>query len=231
MHRLILFDIDGTILTTSGAARRAFHRALVTVYGTAGPIADHPFDGKTDPQIARELLRRAGLTDAAIDRGLDALWRHYLRGLAAELGRPGHETTLLPGITAVLDALDALADRHLVGLLTGNVEPGARLKLASVGLDGRFRCGAYGSDHERRDALPAIAVERARALTRHEYRGTDVVIIGDTPSDVTCGSALGVRAIGVATGRHDAAELSAAGADAVLPDLADTARVVDCILA
>src|SRR5690625_119687 len=97
MERLILFDIDGTILSTNGAAARGFHRALLEVYGTAGPIETHPFDGKTDPQIARELLTLAGLSSEEIEAGFDRLWRAYLREMAVEFAKPGHETTLLPG--------------------------------------------------------------------------------------------------------------------------------------
>ena len=227
---LILFDIDGTLLSTNGAARRAFHRGLLEVYGTAGPIATHAFDGKTDPQIARELLRAAGLTDAAIERGFPALWQAYLRELAAELALPGQQTTVYPGVPELLDALEALGDRVIVGLLTGNIEPGAQIKLSAAGLAGRFRVGAYGSDREQREALPPIAVERVRALTGREVRGREIVIIGDTPYDVTCGRSLGVRALGVATGRHDVATLAAAGADAVFPDLSDTAALLAWIL-
>src|SRR5690554_7960487 len=124
MKRLILFDIDGTLLSTNGAAKRAFHRALLEVYGAAGPIATHPFDGKTDPQIARELLREAGLADAAIDRGLESLWRAYLRELAEEMAQPGYETTLFPGVVEVLSELEAEGERVVLGLLTGNVERG-----------------------------------------------------------------------------------------------------------
>lgn len=230
MRRLILFDIDGTLLTTNGAARRAFHRALLEVYGTAGPIATHAFDGKTDPLIARELLRAAGLADAAIDRGFEALWPTYLRNLAVELARPDHTTSVFPGVVELLDALAEREDEVVVGLLTGNIEQGAVLKLESAGLGGRFAFGAYGSDHERRDCLPAVAVERARAATGREFRGREIVIIGDTPNDVTCGRALGVQAIAVATGRHDPDTLAAAGADVVFEDFSDLDRVLDALL-
>lgn len=231
MNRLILFDIDGTILNTNGAAKRAFHRALLEVYGTAGPIATHSFDGKTDPQIARELLQLAGWTDAAIDRGLGSLWRAYLRELATELAHPDHATTLLPGVREILNALDRTGERVVLGLLTGNVKQGADLKLASVALEGRFRMGAFGSDHERRDQLPAIAVERARGLTGREFCGREIVVIGDTPHDVTCGRSLGVCAVAVATGHHSHQDLEAAGAHVVLDDLADTAAVLEILLA
>jgi phosphoglycolate phosphatase len=230
MKRLILFDIDGTLLSTNGAAKRAFHRALLEVYGTAGPIATHPFDGKTDPQIARELLREAGLLDSAIDHGLDDLWRCYLRELAVELAQPGHATTLLPGVRQLLDALTERQEEAVIGLLTGNVEQGAALKLGSVGLDGRFSFGAFGSDDERRDRLPAVAVRRARERTGREFRGKEIVVIGDTPFDVTCGQALGVRAVAVATGRFEIAALEAAGADVVLPDLSDTSLALKHLL-
>jgi len=230
MRRLILFDIDGTILSTRGAARVAFHRALLEVYGTAGPIATHRFDGKTDPQIVRELLTMGGLTDAAIDQGFTAFWPTYLRNLAAELTRPGYETFVYPGIPELLVALARRNGQVALGLLTGNIEAGAALKLQSAGLDRFFAFGAYGSDAEVRSDLPAVAVRRARELTGHEYRGRDIVVIGDTPADVTCGRALGVLSVAVATGSHDAVDLAAAGADHVFPDLADTSGVLDVLI-
>lgn len=230
MKRLVLFDIDGTLLTAQGAPRRAFHRAMLEVYGTTGPIATHRFDGKTDPQIARELLLLAGLPDAAITLRLPTLWSRYLRELSVELAQPSHTTTVLPGAISLLDTLQARTSDALLGLLTGNIEQGAVLKLRSARIHHEFRVGAFGSDSERRDALPAMAVERARALTGVTYRQRDIVIIGDTPSDITCGAALGVRAIGVATGRYPAAELEQAGAAAVFEDMSDTNVLVDALL-
>jgi phosphoglycolate phosphatase len=230
MTRLVLFDIDGTLLTSDGAPRRAFHRALLEVYGTAGPIATHMFDGKTDPQIARELLTHAGLPAGAVDRGLPSLWSSYLRELSSEYARPSHRTTVLPGIRPLLAELDGRRDDVVLGLLTGNIEHGATLKLASAGIRTAFRVGAFGSDCERRDGLPPLAVDRARAATGIEFARSDIVIIGDTPSDVTCGRALAVRAIGVATGRYHEDELSEAGATAVFTDLANTADVLAAIL-
>lgn len=229
MKKLILFDIDGTLLSTRGAAKRAFHRAMLEVYGTAGPIATHTFDGKTDPQIVRELLELEGHEDAAVMAGLPRLWGAYLRELKTELDQPDHTTDVMPGVHALLRRLAAFERDALVGLLTGNIEPGAALKLASAGLAG-FRLGAYGSDHERREGLPPIAVERARALTGIHFRARDVVIIGDTPADVHCGRSLDVHAVGVATGRHGAMVLREAGAHSVFADLSDTEAVLEVLL-
>lgn len=225
MRKLVLFDIDGTLVSTRGAAWRAFRRALLEVYGEAGPIEDYDFHGRTDPQIARELLRIGGLEDAAIDAGLSRLWTAYLRGLEAELALPGAHVDVLPGVPALLDALHA-GGEHLIALLTGNIVEGARLKLSAAGLWERFDFGAYGSDHERRDRLPAIAVQRARERSGIDFQGRDIVIIGDTPFDVSCGQSLGVWAVAVATGKHSAAELREAGADVVLTDLSATEEAI-----
>lgn len=225
MRKLVLFDIDGTLVNTQGAGARAFRRAMIEVYGETGPIDAYDFHGRTDPQIARALLRLAGLQDEAIDRGLSDLWTAYLRELTVELDRPDSEVRVLDGVAALLDALHATGE-HLVALLTGNIEPGARLKLRAAGLWHRFDFGAYGSDHERRDRLPAVAVRRARERAGIDFRGRDIVIVGDTPFDVSCGRSLGVWAVAVATGKHSTRELEAVGADVVLQDLSDTERAV-----
>jgi phosphoglycolate phosphatase len=230
MKRLVLFDIDGTLLSAQSAPRRAFTRAMLEVYGTTGPIATHRFDGKTDPQIARELLRLAGLADAAIDSGFAELWGSYVRELRQELSAPSHRTLVYPGIHELLVELEHRRDDVVLGLLTGNIAEGASLKLESAGIRSDFRVGAFGSDCERREGLPPVAVDRARAAVGVTFARRDIVIIGDTPSDVTCGRALGVRAIAVATGNHEGEELERAGAEAVFPDLGDTASVLDAIL-
>ncbi|MGH7676504.1 MAG: HAD family hydrolase, partial [Gemmatimonadales bacterium] len=166
--RLILFDIDGTLLWTDGAGRRAIHGALVDVAGTAGPIEGYRFDGKTDPQIVRELLAPAAHSPAPDEATISAVCRRYVELLGAELAKATQRTTLLAGVVRLLRALEPLeADgAALVGLLTGNVEQGAALKLRSAGLDpARFAVGAYGSDSSHRPDLPAIAVHRATART------------------------------------------------------------------
>ena len=162
--------------------------------------------------------------------------RRYLELLERELARPAQHTKIMPGVPELLDALEPLeaARSVVVGLLTGNLERGAALKLASAGLDPRrFAVGAYGSDSGHRPDLPAIAARRAAAAGRTpaDLPGRDVVIIGDTPDDVACGRPIGARTVGVATGFYDVAALRAAGAAHVFPDLRDTAAVVATILA
>lgn len=230
MKRLVLFDIDGTLVSTQGAGSRAVRRALEEVYGETGPIDRYDFHGRTDPQIVRELLRMAGLTDRDIDSGLAQVWAIYLAALEQELSRPESDARALPGVIPLLDALHETRN-DLSALLTGNIEPGARLKLLAVDLWHRFDFGAYGSDHERRDQLPAVAVERARAHSGLDFRGRDIVIIGDTPFDVTCGRELGVWTVAVATGKHSPEELEQAGADVVFENLRDTDAVVEAIAA
>ena len=232
--KLVLFDIDGTLLGTDGAGRRAIHRALLDETGTAGPIEQYRFDGKTDPQIIGELLALAGHAGARDRACIDAVCRRYVEHLRAELDKPTQTTTLMPGTRELLGALESheAAGRALVGLVTGNLASGAALKLRSAGLDpGRFRVGAYGSDSARRADLPAVAAERAAALTGRAVRGSDVIVLGDTPDDVACGRPIGARCVAVATGFYDVAALRAAGAAYVFETLADTARVLDAIFA
>ena len=229
MTRLVLFDIDGTLLLSDGAGRRAIHRALIEIFGETGP-EDHRFDGKTDPQIVRELMRSVGHEDAHIDERMQELFNRYVACLREELQDPAYQAAALPGVPALLDAL-AKRDDVTLGLLTGNLVDGARAKLEAVGIDPElFRVGAYGTDHELRPQLPEIAQRRAREALGIEVPGSCVIIIGDTPADVECGRGIGARAIGVATGRYSTNELTAHGADAVFENLVDTEAVIAAIL-
>jgi phosphoglycolate phosphatase len=227
--KLVLFDIDGTLVWTDGAGRRAIHHALVEVFGSIGP-ADYRFDGKTDPQIVRDLMRVAGHADGHIDDRMQHVFDLYVERLREELRAPGYHPCVLPGVVELLDALESHPD-VVLGLLTGNLAEGARAKLKAVGIDPRrFRVGAYGSDHEERPLLPDVARRRLRDDLGIEVVGSDCVIIGDTPADVTCGRAVGARAIGVATGRYSTEELRRHGPAAAFVDLSDTAAVVAEIL-
>jgi phosphoglycolate phosphatase len=228
MDRLVLFDIDGTLLSAGNAAARAFRRALLEVFGTAGPIDGHSFAGKTDPQIARELLRAAGFDEPEISLGFPALWEAYLRDLPDELQRA--RIHVFPGVGGLLDRLEQQAHATALGLLTGNIRQGARLKLDAAGIGfSRFTVGAFGSDHAERPELPAVAVRRAEQRFGHRFAGKDIVIIGDTPHDISCGERLGVRTIAVATGSYSPRELDFHAPDFLFPTLAGVDEVWEAI--
>jgi phosphoglycolate phosphatase-like HAD superfamily hydrolase len=230
MRALVLFDIDGTLLTSAAAGREAIRTAFGETFGTPDLFDSVRFDGKTDPQIVRELCLAAGMPERATDASIAGLLDCYLTHLERELAARRALVRALPGVPALLDALDATGEA-CVGLLTGNVVPGARLKLGAADIDfDRFRVGAFGSDSAHRPDLPPIAVERATPLLGRIPTGREIVIIGDTPADVTCGAAVGARAVGVATGSYTEAELHEAGAHVTFATLEDTAGAVDAIL-
>lgn len=231
--RLILFDIDGTLLWTNGAGRRAIHRALVDEMGTAGPIEGYRFDGKTDPQIVGELLTLAGHPECDSEDRITAVCRRYVDLLTAELAKPTQATKLYPGINDLLTALEPYEAKGgaLIGLLTGNVQDGAALKLRSAGLDpARFAVGAFGSDSRRRADLPAMAARRAAERTGRTFTGADMVVVGDTPDDVACARPMGARTVAVATGLYDTSALRATGATHVFANLSDTPAVLAALL-
>ena len=229
-RKLVLFDIDGTILLSAGAGRRAIFAALTEHVPSSTAIEGFRFDGKTDPQIVMELLAASGDPAPHDPARIAAVLDRYVAHLQQELALHGHRSHLMPGIAELLDALEADAG-VVLGLLTGNVATGARLKLRAAGIDaGRFALGAFGSDHAERAELPKVAVRRAEPFFGRIPSGAEVVIIGDTPADVTCGACVGARAVAVATGGFSVAELEAAGAHAVFRDFSDLARAREAIL-
>ena len=231
MKRLVLFDIDGTLITSGGVGARALKDALVEVYGQTGPIGAYNMGGRTDPQIVRELLTAVGMAVDEIEAQFPVLWDLYLRNLRAEVERNGARVRTLPGVPALVDHLEQAGDPTVLALLTGNIVQGARIKLEAAGLGfERFRVGAYGSDHWERPELPAVAAQRAREATGLDFEGKEIVIIGDTPFDISCGEHLGVRTIAVATGSHPADALAACGPDYLFGDLSDVDAVVRAIM-
>lgn len=224
---LVLFDIDGTLVSAGGISARTFGEALREAFGTAGDADGFDYSGKTDPQIVRELMRGAGFTDEEIEARRPRALEDYTERLASAI-RPEHVVPK-PGVGSLLEALDREADVTLA-LLTGNLEPTARLKLEPIGANRYFPFGAFGSDDEDRYQLPRVALERARAEVEITFEGPDVVIVGDSIHDVLCGRDLGVRAVAVATGRTSKQRLAAAGPDALLPDFSDTGASVAAIL-
>jgi phosphoglycolate phosphatase-like HAD superfamily hydrolase len=272
--RLILFDIDCTLIDAHGAGGRAILRSLKEVYGVEGELGDYSFHGRTDPgiirdlaelwgageqgealerealvaggrdslssdllsgryegetqpQVVRDLVERLGVPDDDIGSRVEQCIAHYVELLRDEIAAGEVET--LPGIRELVTAL-AADRRAVVGLLTGNVKEGARLKLEPTGLLSLFKVGAYGSDSAIRADLPAVAVARAERLTGRRYVGKDVVVIGDTPADVECGAALGVTAVAVATGRHSVDELAACAPDHVFADFSDWRAAYDAVM-
>jgi phosphoglycolate phosphatase len=225
--KLVLFDIDGTILWSDGAGRRAMTEALTTVFGGAGPT-DYHYDGKTDPQIVRDLMRASGHTDETIDERIAPLMERYLGGLERELAS-GRRARVFDGVRELLDRLEERGD-VVLGLLTGNLRAGAAIKLQAAGIDiNRFRVCAFGSDHHARGELPGLAQRRAKEELGLEIPGDHIFVIGDTPADIECGQAIGARAIAVATGRYTSEELARHHPYALFSSLADTQAVLRVI--
>ncbi len=227
MERLLLFDIDGTLILTGGAGQRAMTRAFADVYGIPDALAGIEMAGRTDTSILADALGRHGLT--AEPDALDGFRSRYLACLREEVPRPGTGKRVLPGIEPLLEALATRRDR-LLGLLTGNFADAAEVKLGHFDLWRYFRCGAFGDDAHDRNQLVPVALSRARACgLPPAVEGGHVVIIGDTPRDIACARAHGARVIAVATGEYGSAALEAAGADVVFEDLSDTAAVLAAI--
>jgi phosphoglycolate phosphatase len=219
--KLLLFDVDGTLLRSGGAGFRAIDRAVRERFGVEHASRGVVPDGKTDPAIFREVLAGLGVAprDRAVEmEGLTAAYdRLFPEEMAASAG-----ACLMPGVVELLEALAGRVDAVL-GLLTGNLERTARVKLDRFGLNRFFPFGAFASDDELRERLVPIAVARAE---RHTGRaigpGRHVHVIGDTPRDVACALANGATAVGVGAARYPAEALAAAGAHVVLENLADT---------
>jgi phosphoglycolate phosphatase-like HAD superfamily hydrolase len=226
--RLFLFDVDGTLITARGAGSRAMGRALRAVFGATGPIEQYDFSGKTDPQIVTDLMTAAGLYPAEITTRLPAFFERYVELLGEEIG-DGSGVKLMPGMDELVRRL-ADYPRAVVGLLTGNIEAGARVKLTPTGLWEYFRVGAYGSDDAERTRLPAVAARRAEALLGEPIPPREVVVIGDTPLDIGCARAFGGVAVAVATGRHSTDALAALEPDLLFPNFADVPGVLGALL-
>ncbi|HEY2956983.1 MAG TPA: HAD family hydrolase [Actinomycetota bacterium] len=232
MRRLVLWDIDGTLVDTGRIGRDAFGEAFEAVAGRAPDQAAQDtveMAGRTDHEIALEFLALHRIDGQA---HLPAFSEALAAALAAKEGEIRRHGQALPGAEA---ALAALRDEPGVvqSLLTGNIEPNAAVKLAAFGLDVYldFAVGGYGSDDPHRPKLVAVARRKAKAKYGVAFGPASTVLVGDTPLDVAAGRQGGARVVAVATGQFDPGELRAAGADAVLPDLRDTAAVLDAVLA
>jgi phosphoglycolate phosphatase len=221
--RLVLFDIDGTLLRCGPQVRPLFAAALEEVYGTCGVMDGYSFAGKTDPRIVLDLMTAAGIPEPEVRRRLPAMRRGYLDRL--EAGLDAGRMALLPGVAELLERLTAEGE-IAVGLLTGNWQGGARIKLSRFGLEGHFPFGAYGDDGVARSELPPVALARAARHTGRRFAPDEVLIVGDTVEDVACARAHAVRCLGVATGWTPADHLRQAGAAWVAEDLPAAGRLL-----
>lgn len=217
---IVLFDIDDTLVTTGGAGRRALHRAFCELFGERNWL---PFSlaGMTDRSIVRRAVwPRDPSRETEIDGVIDQVLHRYLELLEGEIAN-AEDYAVFPGVMQVLDALaKQQPGMYAVGLGTGNIEQGARIKLARGGLDGRFAFGGFGSDHEVRAEILRVGARRGAVHLMQPLERCRVVAVGDTPRDVEAALAIGAVCVGVGTGAHSPEELRAAGARAAFADLA-----------
>lgn len=228
--RVILFDIDGTLIKTvrRGEYRELIHSMLLDVFGTCGRISEVDFAGKTDLAIYREALECEGITPLQIRERLPLVEAATVE-ILNHLASTGDVFRLCPGVKELLDAL-ATDSRFLTTLLTGNVEKLAEAKLRVSGIWHYFGIrGAFGSDDEERNHLPAVAAERINAQFGKALPAERFIVVGDTPRDISCARHFGARVVAVASGQHTVEQLSEFSPDALLTDLNDTPLVINLL--
>lgn len=226
--RLVLFDVDGTLLSSGRSGLDAFSEGLRRTFGTAGDVASYRFEGRLDPVIVTELMRGAGIPDTVVAERRDAALSLYLDLLEAALAAA--PPALKPGAAELVSRVSSFPS-VVPALLTGNVKRGAQIKLSAAGLWDRFLFGVFGDEAPLRTELGPIALARALEQTGRAFSPAETVVVGDARADVECGRAIGARVVAVATGRTSAEELRAAGADTVLSSFADVASACEAILA
>jgi phosphoglycolate phosphatase len=223
MHeKLILFDVDGTLVDVAGAGRRSMERAFREVLGVDGieRAGAVPYAGRTDPLILESMAAACGVDSATFRERRDDLVRSFLRALQQEMQRPDSRRRVLPGVRALLVSLEAMEGVHL-GLVTGNLEAGARIKLEPFDLNRFFPAGGFASDDPDRRIIARIAHRRMSELTGIAFRSEDVTVVGDTDHDVNCARANGFRAVAVDSGWVPRERVERSRPDVLLNDLAD----------
>ncbi|MGI8750133.1 MAG: HAD family hydrolase [Thermoleophilaceae bacterium] len=228
--RLLLWDIDGTLIHAGSHGRVAFADAFGQVFGRPTDIEDLPMSGRTDHAICLELLERNGVTGG--EEHLPAMFEALHAALVKRRDAMAAEGRVMPGVPRALEALGGRDDVHQ-SLLTGNIEANAHVKLGAFGLDRLvdMEVGGYGSDSGIRPELVDVAREKAARLRGIDVEARDTVLIGDTPLDVHAAHVNGARAVALATGSFASAELRATGAEAVLEDASDLDALLDAVLA
>lgn len=215
MVRLVLFDIDGTLVRTGGAGVKAFRMVFETVFGASDGFEKMKFAGRTDRSLVREFFTFHGIP--ANEENFQKFTDHYVFWLDHILQTS--KTELCPGVMEFLDALKNLQEPPLLGLLTGNIRLGAEIKLRHSGIWERFQTGAFADDHEDRDCIAGVARDRGERILGKKLAPEQVVVVGDTPLDVRCGRAIGARVLAVATGGASLPELETHKPDWLVPDL------------
>ena len=221
MVRLVLFDIDGTLVRTGGAGVKAFARTFASEFKVADGFERLKFPGRTDIGLVREFFGFHQIE--ATPENLQRFFEHYVLWLDHLLKES--RTEVCPGVWELIRDLQALPQAPLLGLLTGNIRLGAEIKLRHFDLWDVFQTGAFGDEHEDRGQIAALALERGSRLVGKDLRGDEVLVIGDTPLDIRCARAIGAKALAVATGGSELAELKRHQPDWAITDLrAITAR-------
>ena len=222
--RLVLFDIDGTLVSTGGAGMKSFGKAFEAAFGVADATEKIKFAGRTDYSLFREMCRHGGVDCTPENR--ESFFSHYLRlvdsHLDASKGGP------FPGVVRMLDELAAMPNAPALGLLTGNIREGARRKLGAYGLWDRFALGGFSDDDEDRNLIAAAAAAKGGEYLECQLAGPEIVVVGDTPKDITCGKYIGARTLGVATGGATLEALRACGPDWAVADLTHLSATKVC---
>lgn len=203
MVRVVLFDIDGTLIQSGGAGEKAFGRVCETEFGVPNGTARLQFAGRTDPSIVREFFHQHDIDPIAAN--FQRFFDRYVFQLDHLLGKLNG--SVLPGVHQMIRGLSALPTPPLIGLLTGNIRLGAQIKLSHYSLWDFFHTGGFGDDHEDRNQIAVVARERASRVLRGSIDGGEILVIGDTPRDIECARAISARSLAVATGKYSAAQL------------------------
>ncbi|MEK6689683.1 MAG: HAD family hydrolase [Nitrospirota bacterium] len=224
MSKLILFDIDGTLISSGGAGTRALNKSFNEIFSIPDGFKGVRMAGKTDIEIMKEGMFRHNINPE--DKLVKKMVNGYIYHLGKEINNNGRH--LKPGIKEIINKLKNV-DGFYLGLLTGNLEKGARLKLEPFGINPYFPFGAFGSDDENRNRLLPIALKKFSDIYKISIMPEDTVVIGDTPRDVACSKPFGAFSVVVATGPYSFEKLQNSGADLVLKDLRDQKRLIDSI--